>query len=282
MLDAFTNAAIEACDQLDGVKDGIIALPGQCHFKASSLVGHKVQCNDPSGEIVITDKMAELVTAVWEGPYSANGQFEWYGYHYDSSLPSLLGTTCTSIDNCTVIPFFVSDDWVKVFLARNASFDTSGLTHQDFDRLFHQSVQQFSSVIGTENPDLSKMKRAGTKMIAWHGMQDQLIPTNGTVDYYNRVLDLDAHAADYYRLFLAPGVTHCGFGNGFDPAETVFGTLKAWVENGTVPDRLEGVAVAVAPSNTSATRTGYLCPYPEVFTYVGGNPNDPSSFTCVK
>lgn len=151
----------------------------------------------------------------------------------------MLGTTCTSIDNCTVLPFFVSDDWVKVFLARNASFDASGLTHQDFDRLFHQSVQQFSAVIGTKNPDLSKMKRAGTKILHGMGCKTSSFPQNGTVDYYNRVLDLDAHAADYYRLFLAPSVTHCGFGNGFDPAdlETVFGTLKAWVENGTVPDR---------------------------------------------
>ncbi|CEJ62173.1 hypothetical protein PMG11_10681 [Penicillium brasilianum] len=282
VLDAFTNAAIEACDELDGVKDGIIALPGQCHFQASSLIGQTVQCIDPSGEITITKKMADLVAAVWDGPHSEDGRFEWYGFHYDSNLASMIGTTCTSIDDCTITPFSVSDDWVKVFLARHASFNTSSLTHQDYDRLFRQSIHQFSSVIGTENPDLSKMKRAGTKMIAWHGMQDQLVPTNGTVDYYNRVLELDPRAADYYRFFLAPGVTHCGFGSGFDPAETVFGTLQAWVENGTVPDRLEGVAVAVAPSNTSATRTAYLCPYPEVFTFIGGNPNEASSFTCVK
>jgi feruloyl esterase len=283
VLDAFTKAAIEACDHLDGVKDSIIAFPGQCHFKASSLIGHKVQCIDPSGEITITEKMAQLIAAIWEGPRSADGSFEWYGFHYDSSLAFILGTTCTSIDSCTVIPFSISDDWVKVFLARDASFDTSNLTRHDYDRLFQQSIHQFASGIGTENPDLSKMKRAGTKMIAWHGMQDQLIPTNGTVDYYNRVLKLDPHAAEHYRLFLAPGVTHCGLGStGFDPTETVLGALKAWVENGTVPDRLAGVAVAVAPSDSSTTRTAYLCPYPEVFTYVGGDPNDPSSFTCVK
>lgn len=264
------------------MKDGIIALPGQCHFKASSLIGQKIQCVEPSGEITITDKMAELVAALWDGPESENGRFEWYGFHYDSNLAAMIGTTCTSVNDCTIIPFSVSDDWVKVFLARDPSFNTSALTHHDYDRLFRQSVRQFSSVIGTESPDLSKMRRAGTKMIAWHGMQDQLVPTNGTVGYYNRVLELDSCAAEYYRLFLAPGVTHCGFGPGFDPAETVLGTLKAWVENGTVPDRLPATAVAVAPSNTSTTRTGYLCPYPEVFTYTGGNPNEPSSFTCVK
>jgi len=281
VLEAFTNAAIEECDELDGVKDGIIALPGQCHFKASSMIGQEVQCANPSGEITITKKMAQLVAAIWEGPRSKNGQFEWYGFHYDSSLTSMLGTTCTSIDNCTVIPFPVSDDWVKVFLARDPDFSVEGLTRADYDHLFRQSVDEYAPIIGTANPDLSKMKRAGTKMLAWHGMADQLVPTNGTVDYYTRAAAFDPHISDYYRLFLAPGVTHCGFGLGFDPSQTVFETMKAWVENGTVPDRLESVAAVVGSSETSATRTGYLCPYPQVFTYTGGDPNFASSFTCV-
>ncbi|KAJ5600821.1 hypothetical protein N7450_001888 [Penicillium hetheringtonii] len=281
VLEAFTNAAIEECDELDGVKDGIIALPGQCHFKASSIIGQVVQCADPSGEITITKKMAQLVAAIWEGPRSKNDRFEWYGFHYDSSLTSMLGTTCTSIDNCTVIPFPVSDDWVKVFLARDPDFSVEGLARADYDHLFRQSVDEYASIIGTANPNLSKMKRSGSKMLAWHGMADQLVPTNGTVDYYTRAAAFDPHVSDYYRLFLAPGVTHCGFGLGFDPSQTVFETMRAWVENGTVPDRLEGVAAVVGSSNTLATRTGYLCPYPQVFTYTGGDPNVASSFTCV-
>ncbi|OQE21990.1 hypothetical protein PENSTE_c011G09644 [Penicillium steckii] len=281
VLEAFTNAAIEECDGLDGVRDGIIALPGQCHFKASSMIGHVVKCKDPSGEITITKKMAQLVAAIWKGPRSKNGRFEWYGFHYDSSLTSMLGTTCTSIDNCTVIPFPVSDDWVKVFLARDPDFSFEGLTHEHYDHLFRQSIDQYASIIGTANPDLTGMKRSGTKMLAWHGMADQLVPTNGTVDYYTRATAFDPHVSDYYRLFLAPGVTHCGYGAGFDPSQTVFETMRAWVENGTVPDRLEGVAAVVGSSNTSATRTGYLCPYPQVFTYKGGDPNVASSFTCV-
>ncbi|KAJ5979746.1 hypothetical protein N7481_007044 [Penicillium waksmanii] len=281
VLDAFTAAATEACDELDGVKDGIIALPGQCHFKATSLVGQKINCTDPAGEITITTKMAKLVEAIWEGPRSKDGRFEWYGFHYDSSLTSMLGTTCTSIDNCTVIPFPIADDWVKVFLARDPSFTSEGLDHDDYDRLFRQSIKQYSSIIGTSSPDLSKMKHTGTKLLAWHGMADQLVPTNGTVDYYTRATAFDPHVSDYYRFFLAPGVTHCGYGIGFDPSQTVFGAMRAWVENGTVPDRLEAVASAVGASDATAKRTGYLCPYPQVFTYKGGDPNVASSFTCV-
>lgn len=118
-------------------------------------------------------------------------------------------------------------------------------------------------------------------MISWHGMQDQLIPTNGTVDYYERVMQFDPDVANYYRLFLAPGVRHCRGGTGFNPGDTIFATLRAWVENGTVPERLEATAAAVRGLNSSATRTGYLCLYPKVFTYIGGDPNSASSFDCI-
>lgn len=234
------------------------------------MVGRTVNCSDPSGTVTITKAMAELAAAYWEGPRSAEGRFEWYGFHYDSDMSGMLTTNCTSVHNCTVVPFGIGQDWVKVFLARDSSFNTDTLTRQDYDRLFRQSVNQYFSVIGTESPDLSEMKLAGTKMIAWHGMQDSLIPTHGTVDYYTRAMEFDPDVADYYRFFLAPGVNHCGGGDGFDPSDTVFDTLRAWVENGTVTDRLEGIATAVGHSNGSATRTANLCPYPKLFTFTGG------------
>ncbi|CAG8021695.1 unnamed protein product [Penicillium olsonii] len=278
VIEAVKEAAIAECDALDGVTDGIIAYPGQCDFDASSLVGREVNCTDPNGTVIITKEIADLVSAVWQGPESLDGESLWHGFHYDSDIASMIGTTCTSINNCTIVPFPIAQDWVSAFLARSRSFSVNGLTRQDYDRLFHQSVERYSSIIGTSNPDLSKMKKTGTKMLAWHGMADQLVPTNSSVAYYEQTQSLDPDVDSYYRLFLAPGVTHCGFGNGFDPAETVFDTMRAWVENGTVPDRLEGVAVAVG--NTSSTRTGYLCPYPQVFTYDGGDVNSASSFSC--
>lgn len=280
VVDTFTQAAIAECDALDGVSDGIIAYPGRCRFNASSLIGHEVDCSDPSGTITITKHMAGLITAIWEGQTnSLSGESLWYGFNYDASLTAMIGTNCTSVDNCTVLPFSLAEDWAKIFLAHNPSFNINDLAREGFDQLFHQSVDQYASVIGTSNPDLTKMKRSGTKMLAWHGMADQVVPANGTVDYYERVTEVDADVADYYRLFLAPGVAHCGSGRGFNPADTVFDTLRAWVENSTVPERLKGVAVAIG--DTNATRTGYLCPHPLVFTYIGGDSNEASSFICV-
>lgn len=226
--------------------------------------------------------MAELVAAIWQGPTSADGNFEWYGLHKDASLTGLLSTHCTTVDDCTATPFSIGDDWIRVFLARNASFDTTHLTRDQFDRFFLQSVDEYASVIGTDNPDLTNLKRAGTKLIAWHGMQDLLIPTNGTVDYYTRAMSANANVTDYYRFFLAPGVGHCGGGPGFNPTSTVFDALRAWVENATVPETLTGVGVAVGgAANSGATRSVGLCAYPKVLTYVGPNPNEASSFVCV-
>lgn len=131
MLLAFRDAAIKACDLLDGVEDYIIAFPRQCHFQASSIIGQTVECTNPDGKIIITPKMAALVQAMWDGPRSSGDKFEWYGFHKDVNLTRILSSSCLSVDNCTMVRFTIADDWIKVFLQRNASFDTSTLTHSD-------------------------------------------------------------------------------------------------------------------------------------------------------
>ncbi|KAH8745294.1 tannase and feruloyl esterase-domain-containing protein [Diaporthe sp. PMI_573] len=279
VLEAFTEAAIKACDGLDGVEDGVIALPDQCDFDADSLIDSTVSCTEPSGSIVVTAKHAELVNAVWKGPSSVEGKFEWYGMAKEAPLTGLLNTTCDSVDNCTLVPFPIPEDWLKVFVAKNTSLDLSGLSREDYDRLYRASVAQYASVIGTDNPDLTDLKNAGTKLLTWHGLADQLITYHGTVDYYDRVTQLNSNVTDYYRLFLAPGVEHCGLGPGLDPHLTVFDSLRAWVENGTAPDTILATGPAVGDKN--ATREVGLCLYPRQLTFVGSDPNDAASFECL-
>lgn len=239
-----------------------------------------MNCTRPQGTIVITDKMAELANAIWQGPVSAAGKFQWYGLNPDAGLTALLSTTCTSIDNCTIVPFQIGIDWLQVFLARNASYDTTTLTYDQWDRFYRQSVDEYTSVIGTDNPDLTDLKNAGTKLLAWHGTADPLIPSNGTVDYFERASAFNGEGFnDYYRFFLAPGVAHCGGGAGLDPSSTVFDTLRAWVENGTVPETLRATGPTVG-SSTKSSRSIELCLYPKVLTYVGPDPNEEASFTC--
>jgi hypothetical protein len=114
-------------------------------------------------------------------------------------------------------------------------------------------------------------------MITWHGLADELIFPNGTIDYYSRVEANDQDVRDYYRFFAAPGVMHCGGGYGPYPGY-VFDQLVQWVEHGVVPETLKAVATAVNGTESNLE----LCPWPLVSSYHGGNTSVASSYHCVK
>ncbi|KAJ5758775.1 hypothetical protein N7520_005931 [Penicillium odoratum] len=281
-LDAITKHAIEACDEIDGVKDGIISMPGSCQFDPLTVVGKTAQCTSGNETIRISKKGAELVSLIWAGPKDTQGSPLWYGLNYDAPLAFLAGTNCTFCgkSHCEQVPFTISADWIQVFLSGNSSLDLSIIDHERFARLFRASVNQFSSVIGTRDTDLTEFKNAKGKMITWHGMKDQLIFFNGTVDYYSRVLENDPKVHDYYRLFLAPGAEHCTAGIGWYPGDS-FQALVDWVENGIAPDTLRAIATPSATGSSSPPlRTADLCAWPKVLTYVAGDFNEASSFTC--
>jgi feruloyl esterase len=102
--------------------------------------------------------------------------------------------------------------------------------------------------------------------------------------------DASKPVQDFYRLFMVPGMGHCGggigpnsFGNSAstsaDPEKNVFAALERWVEKGIAPDKLTGTGKVVGEPTKSLTRP--LCPYPQVAKYNGsGDPNVASNFTC--
>ncbi|KAF4335420.1 tannase precursor [Fusarium beomiforme] len=273
-LDAITKAAIEACDELDGVKDGLISNPDLCKFDPKSVVGTSVECENPTGTIKISEKAAEIAQLIWRGPETEDGKFLWYGLDRSADLSGLANTICTSLKDCTSSPFPITQDWLTTFLLQDQSASLEKLAHSEYSKLFRQSVNRFSSVMGTADPDLTDFKSAGGKLISWHGTADQLIPHKGSVDYYNRVIEGDSGAADYYRFFEAPGVGHCQGGEGWYPG-SAFEALVKWVERGEAPETLYAETIG-----TEKRRGIELCAYPERITYKGGNPDLASSFTC--
>jgi hypothetical protein len=105
---------------------------------------------------------------------------------------------------------------------------------------------------------------------------DTLIPTRGSIHYYDTVTATDESVHDFYRLFLAPGVNHCFGGNGAYPGGT-FDAMREWVENGVAPDTLTASSVNISPSFQRV-----LCPYPMKQVYDGtGNATAGEGFTCV-
>jgi feruloyl esterase len=163
----------------------------------------------------------------------------------------------------------------------SGTWDWTTTTYQQFDQLFQQSVQMYGAVMGTDNPDLSGFKKAGGKLMIWHGLADQLVFPQGTINYYKhlqREMGGPENTNPFARLFLAPGVTHCGSGSGPQP-ETALSQLVRWVENRKAPDSLNGVVRDQSTGAVTATRQ--ICMYPNVATYKGYGPTtDASSFTC--
>src|SRR5262245_37387587 len=120
-----------------------------------------------------------------------------------------------------------------------------------------QSVEQFGSVIGTDNPDLTAFRDRGGKAIVWHGWADQLITPEGTVDYYTRVqqqMESPKKTSDFIRLFMAPGVAHCAGGAGPQPTGQLE-VLRSWVEEGKAPETL----LATRRDQSGTARTRPLC-----------------------
>lgn len=146
-----------------------------------------------------------------------------------------------------------------------------------FQAYWDQSVEEFGTVIGTDNPDLSAFRDRGGKVIIWHGWADQLITAQGAIDYYSRVQKQMGGAektAQFARLFLAPGVAHCAGGVG--PAPTgQLDALVSWVESGIAPETLTAVRPGPSP------RTRPLCQFPLVAKYTGnGSTDDAANFVC--
>ncbi|MFE7589880.1 tannase/feruloyl esterase family alpha/beta hydrolase [Kitasatospora sp. NPDC057512] len=276
---AFTDAAVAACDPLDGVEDKLVNDASRCDFDPRRLIGTTVVCDGK--ELTITAADAAVVRKIWDGPRTASGRRLWSGVPVGADLAGLAGTTAPDANGQVQgAPFPVPRLWVTNWLKKQPSFDVSTITYDQFTRLFEQSRTEYGRIIGTDDPDLSAFRDAGGKLLTWHGQADQFIPAQGTVDYrrqVERTMGGGRRVDDFYRLFLAPGTAHCGLNKGGGTTDDL-AALTAWVEQGKAPRTLP--ATLVDATGRSVDRD--LCRYPEVSRYRGhGDPAAASSFRCV-
>ncbi|MBN2505565.1 MAG: tannase/feruloyl esterase family alpha/beta hydrolase [Verrucomicrobia bacterium] len=268
-LAAATAAAVAACDGLDGVQDGVIDDPARCAYDPKALVG------TPVGGETFTESDADVIRKIWEGPRGQDGTFLWHGLARGTDLSALAGSRGSPLKGT---PFGIPLDWFRYFLLQDPEWDWTTLTPGGFELLWQQSVEQYAAVIGTDNPDLSRFRDRGGKIILCHGLADQLIPAQGTIDYYKRVQQHMGGAeqtAHFARLFLAPGVDHGFRGAGPTPTGQMEALIR-WVEHGQAPEKLPAER---RDANGSILRTRPLFPYPRVAKYTGtGSTDDAANF----
>jgi feruloyl esterase len=147
----------------------------------------------------------------------------------------------------------------------------------DLDRDLPVVDQRVGALVNAVDPDLRAFKARGGKLLLFHGWNDTAISPGNAIDYYESVLaEMGPDQDDWMRLFMAPGMGHCGGGVGPNQVNWM-GALERWRESDAAPDRIE--AVHVTGSRVDMTRP--LCPYPKVATYAGvGSTSDAASFVC--
>ncbi|OTB04464.1 hypothetical protein M426DRAFT_73449 [Hypoxylon sp. CI-4A] len=269
-LDAITKAAIAACDPLDGITDGLVSDAVACKFDPFSMVGQQINCSTTGAVMSIGEGAATVANLTWTGPRSSTGDFLWYGVESQSRLTGLSEATDTTsglgyaMTNCTDgvcvgVPTTLGEVWLKYWVQKDPQWNSTAISSVDeYVKLFHASVSQYDSIIGTTDADLREFRAVGGKMITYHGLADGLIPTRGTIDYYDRVLGVTPDAQDYFRFFEVPGLGHCSGGNGGQPTAT-FQALVDWVEKGVIP---ESLPISFNDTNGVLNKR-ILCPYPQ-------------------
>jgi hypothetical protein len=271
-LDRATAAAIAACDTIDGVEDGVIEDPTRCEFDPAELVGTSSdQCD------VFTAADASIVRRIWEGPRGGDGRFLWHGMSMGADLNAMAGSRGEPLQPQA---FFLAVDWYRYFLTQDPDFDWTTLTPASLERFHEQSVEQYGAVIGSNDPDLSAFRDRGGRAIVWHGWADQQTTPYSTVGYFEQVVNQmggQRNTNRFMRLFMAPGVAHCGGGYGPVPTGQL-DALVAWVEEGRAPDTIPAV---LRDQDGEVIRTRPLCPYPQVAVYRGrGSTDEAENFVC--
>ncbi|KAI1268107.1 putative esterase [Xylariaceae sp. FL1019] len=264
-LSAIGNASVDACDLLDGGADGLISNPLKCKFDAKATVGMEVPCNGNT-TVTITERDAIVWNKIRDGFKDESGNFLWYGLQ-----PG------TDLNTQAIQPgFLIPRQWIADWLLNDPSADVSDIQQSELVKLFHQSVSQLGALWGTDNPDLSAFRGHGGKLLTWHGWADEIITPQGTLDYWQRVVDLVGgvdKTDEFYRVFMAPGLGHCGNGPGPQIPQDNLVPLVNWVENGEPPQ-------SILFSGNGQSRN--ICKFPMELQYKGiGNVSDAASWVCV-
>lgn len=258
--DYLNQRVLEACDALDGIRDGLLNDPRKCHFDPAELL-----CQGADSDTCLTGPQIAAVKRMYADTKTSDGEIVWTGYMRGSEAGlGVIGTATQpggGLDSIRILGYQDADwDW-----------------HQfDLDRDLAVAVEK-AGFIDAGNPNLSEFKAHGGKLLLYHGWSDQAIPPGHTINYYQEVLDtMGASQDDWMRLFMMPGMMHCRGGPGPNQFNYL-GAMERWRESGQAPDQLVGNHV----SGSTVDMSRPVCPYPAEAKYNGvGSTNDAANFSC--
>src|SRR3954464_6483094 len=270
-LALLTKSAVEACDAIDGLKDGIIDDPRRCHFDPAKLLckgaeeptcltAAQVDSAKKTYDGVKNPKTGEQIFTGWprgsEGFGDSAGQ-SWRAYIMDPQEPMRVG-------------FF------KYWLFHDPNWDYRSI---DWEKDLAYAEQKLSYMAAVDK-DLTAFKKHGGKLLMYTGWSDRVVPPQDTLAYYEGVAKTMGgieRTREFYRFFMAPGMGHCAGGPGPNQFDHLT-ALEQWVEKGVAPDKL----IATHSTGGKIDRSRPLCLYPQVARWKGtGSSDEAANFSCV-
>jgi feruloyl esterase len=239
----------------DALKEGFLNNPRQCKVDFS-----KLRCAAGTDDnTCLTPTQLKTVETFYGGVKNSKGELIFSGQALGNPIGALRGTNQSPGGTFDIVRIAFNDpnlDWQKFDLDRDMPLIDKAIGYVD-----------------AVNPDLSKFKASGGKLLLSHGWSDTGITPETTIWYYDSVLNkMGRNQSDWMRLFMVPGMGHCGGGPGVNTFDSI-GTLEKWVEQGIAPNQIMGTGAQ------GLTRP--LCPYPQYAEYKGsGDLKNAANWAC--
>jgi len=281
-------AVRSACDSLDGVVDGILNDPRQCHFDPASI-----QCKPgEDSDKCLTGPQAATLRQIYAGLRDTHGHTVFPGY-----LPGAEeGGNGWGTWIIGPAPLKSAMALFGLGYFSNMVYDNTNWNYRSFamDGSLQAARAKTARALDAVDPNLNPFREHGGKLILYHGWDDPAIPALSTVNYYESVIARvgKAKTDSFVRLYMVPGMQHCGegpgpdeFGQSFrwiaDPQRNIRVALEDWVEKGEAPTTIIATKTAGDDTQSRTLMTRPLCPFPEFAKYKGsGDTNRAENFVC--
>ncbi|HEV2116622.1 MAG TPA: tannase/feruloyl esterase family alpha/beta hydrolase [Terriglobales bacterium] len=289
-LPAIAAAVNSACDAKDGVADGILNDPRQCHFDPASLV-----CQNGDSDKCLTGAQAESLKKLYQGAHDSQGR-----EIYPGLLPGAeLGdggwkAWITGEEPGKSLMFAFGSGYFSNMVYGNPRWDYK---KANFDQAVKAADRKTASILNATDANLKRFQARGGKLILYHGWNDPAISPLNSINYYQQVVHtMGQQPADsFLRLYMVPGMQHCFQGPGTDsfgepgttvpkdPEHNMQLALEQWVEKGVAPGMIVATRYVDDYAGKGVQKTRPLCPYPQAAKYKGsGDTNEAGSFECVR